>query len=177
MATKTTQASKKAFLASDLSQYLNADVDGIAAGQGQVNNILDLAHHSKLDAEQVGLYLDRFESMVKAKKLLTDASLKVAKSQRKFILEFALGTTKLQKAKPELWEKVEHRLQVMDDNAKGTGSLSAYYRALRQVASDEGQNEPDSPATKARHSLERMLKAGLTKADIVKILEAIKIEK
>lgn len=171
MSTSTTRAPKKAFLSKDLGLFLAADVEAITATQGQVDTLVALGSHDLLDEEQIKHYLTGFEARVKRAKLLTDASLRTAKSQRKFILTYALGVTKHQKADQEKWSR-ENSIKSLKDCAVKTGSLSALYRELRATLSAEGGDDP-TDADKLNKALAKFKEAGHSKAEVLKLVEAL----
>jgi hypothetical protein len=172
MSKKAEQAPVKAFLSSDLNLYLKADVEAISATQGQVDNIVALANDPKLDAEQVKLYISTFENRVQKARLLTEGSLNTAKSQRKFILHFALGITKLQKANPDKWTP-EASKKVMADLAKRVGSLSAFYRELRATAKAEQDKPEPTDGDKLAKALESFKEAGHSKAEVLALVDKL----
>jgi len=171
MSTSTTRAPKKAFLSKDLGLFLAADVEAITATQGQVDTLVALSSHELLDEEQIKHYLSGFEARVKRAKLLTDASLRTAKSQRKFIMTYALGANKHQKADQDKWSR-ENSIKSLQDCAKKTGSLSMLYRELRATLQAEGNDEP-TDADKFKKALEKFKEAGHSKAEVIKLVEAM----
>ena len=171
MSKSTERAPKKAFLSKDLGLFLSADVDAITATQGQVDTLVALGAHELLNEEQIKHYLTGFEARVKRAKLLTDASLRTAKSQRKFILTYALGCTKHQKADQEKWSR-ENSIKSLQDCAKQTGSLSGLYRELRATLQAEGGDEP-SDADKLKKALQKFKEAGHSKTEIITLVEAM----
>ena len=172
MSKKAEQAPVKAFLSSDLNLYLKADVDALSATQGQVDNIVALANDPKLDAEQAKLYISTFENRVVKARLLSEASLNTAKSQRKFILHFALGITKLQKANPDKWTP-EASKKVMADLAKKVGSLSRFYCELRKSAKAEDNKPEPTDGDKLTKALEVFKEAGHSKSEVLALVDKL----
>lgn len=172
MTQKAEQANVKAFLAKDLSLYLKADVEAISATQGQVDNIVALGCDPLLDAEQVKLYISTFENRVTKARLLSESSLNTAKSQRKFILHFALGITKLQKANPDKWT-ADSSQKVLKDIAKKVGSLSRFYCELRKSAKAEDDKPEVTDKDKLSKALESFKEAGHSKAEVLALVEKL----
>lgn len=172
MTQKAEQANVKAFLAKDLNLYLKADVEAISATQGQVDNIVALGCDPLLDAEQVKLYISTFENRVTKARLLSESSLNTAKSQRKFILHFALGITKLQKANPDKWT-ADSSQKVLKDIAKKVGSLSRFYCELRKSAKAEDNKPEPTDGDKLARALETFKEAGHSKAEVLALVEKL----
>lgn len=178
MAKTTEQANKRAFLPAAYQSFLNADVDSIKAEGAQVDNLVKmvLANLETLDSEVIKLYLEKFESAAKAAGK-PDASIKVFKSRRKRVLEFAIGALKGQKADPEKWSDRSANAKQLALLAQQSGSLALLYKEIGETLKAEGDDKPEeSDAAKVKKAFDKFLAAGHTVAELQKILTAYKAD-
>lgn len=173
MSKTTEQAKKAAFLPKAFQKYLNADVDSIQAEGAQVANLVAMINVNidTLNAETIKLYLDNFASALKASGKSDDV-VKVFKSRRKRILEFAIGACKAQQGK-DIWKDKETNVIHLSRLATEAGSLGILYKMVGDAMKDEQDEQPEqTEAQKFKASLDKFAKAGLSKQDMIKMLNA-----
>lgn len=117
------------------SKYLNQDVDMSKGQQALSLNLRDAILSGSVTVDNFKAYLKDYESAMKAAGRNED-SVKVMKSQRKFIFDFAFGLRKEQKADPEMWT-ADANAQLIEAKATEAGSLSQYVKLLKETLSDE----------------------------------------
>lgn len=178
MAKTTEQAKKRAFLPKAFQEYLNADVESVKAEESQVMNLVRMVNVNadKLDADVIKLYLEKFESAMKAAGK-PDASIKVFKARRKRVLEFAIGALKAQKEQPELWSDKEECIIYLSRLAEESGSLNILYNKIGDVLKAEQDDKPEeSDAAKVKKAFDKFLAAGHTITELTKVLNSYKAE-
>lgn len=125
---------------SDFIKYLNADVDMSVAQQSLSLNLAEAVLSGAVTKDNFKEYLKSYQSAMTAQGRNED-SVKVMKSQRKFIFDFAFGLRKEQKDNPEFWT-ADANARILEQEAANAGSLSLLIKALKSILNDEKDDAP-----------------------------------
>ena len=121
--------------------HLNADVDMSISQQSLALNLRDAVLEGAVTADNFKAYLTDYASAMSAQGRNED-SVKVMKSQRKMVFDFAFGLRKEQKAAPEMWT-LDITKRILDEKAQAAGSLSQLVKLLKEAMSDEKEEGDD----------------------------------
>jgi len=154
--------------------YLNADVESTLQTQekltSHVENMKNLVNDVNLTKEIITAYLKAFESAVIAGGMKKE-SVKVLKSNRKCILEFAIGLRKGQEDKA-FWTAKACKDMALG-LADGAPDIAGYAKACRQALQDEAEPKVWILEEKLAKLIEKALEEGYSGKDIEKAFKAL----